>query len=62
MMSLPELAGRKVLITGAAGCIGAWVVKLLRGGSPYLPARQFRSQSGITPVQHVYGIGGIPGK
>ena len=31
MMSLPELAGRKVLVTGAAGCIGAWVVKLLRG-------------------------------
>lgn len=30
MSPLPELAGRKVLITGAAGCIGAWVVKRLR--------------------------------
>jgi len=30
MKSPPELAGRKVLVTGAAGCIGAWVVKLLR--------------------------------
>ena len=31
MNALPELTGRKVLLTGAAGCIGAWVVKLLRG-------------------------------
>ena len=30
MNSIPELAGRKVLLTGAAGCIGAWTVKLLR--------------------------------
>ena len=30
MNSIPALAGRKVLLTGAAGCIGAWAVKLLR--------------------------------
>ena len=30
MKPFSELAGRKVLVTGAAGCIGAWTVKLLR--------------------------------
>ena len=31
-----ELAGKAVLVTGAAGCIGAWVVKQLRelGATP----------------------------
>ena len=31
-----DLAGKAVLITGAAGCIGAWVVKQLRelGATP----------------------------
>ena len=28
---MSHLADKAVLVTGAAGCIGAWVVKLLRG-------------------------------
>ncbi|MFT5483170.1 MAG: nucleoside-diphosphate-sugar epimerase, partial [Halieaceae bacterium] len=36
MIELSKLAGSKVLVTGAAGCIGAWVVKILReaGATP----------------------------
>ncbi|MFQ3283283.1 MAG: NAD(P)-dependent dehydrogenase (short-subunit alcohol dehydrogenase family), partial [Reinekea sp.] len=29
MSDLSNLEGRAVLVTGAAGCIGAWTVKLL---------------------------------
>ncbi len=53
MIDVSTLAGSKVLITGAAGCIGAWVVKILReAGATPVVADLSRNRSRLEMIMH----------